>query len=244
MKKVFSSLVLLMLLSSLSAEDKGWEKLEISLDESVWASSVLTETLGGKQMSYGPEALFDNDLSSPWVEGAEGDGIGESVLITTQQIVSRLELNNGFASSSRLFLRNNRIKRLSVSFVAGLTAPGLVTERDYYLYFTREQPLDQVFALEDTPEIQGIDLSLSESEQADFFEETILAFSKDYPDFYAMILKDLGIPPEEGDSLMYRKLIMEMYGFFGIRIAIAEVYPGTHYNDTCLAELELEFEDF
>ena len=54
------------------------------MGESVRATSSLTETLGGKSISYGPENLFDQDISASWVEGADGPGLDESVLIQTE----------------------------------------------------------------------------------------------------------------------------------------------------------------
>ncbi len=236
--------ILPLLLCRLSADEGGWKKLEIREGESLWASSVLTETLGGLKVSYGPEALFDGDISTPWVEGAEGTGVGENVLIQTRKIVSALDITNGFASSSRLFTRNNRLRAVSLSLVAGLTAPGLVTELDYILYFVREKEISGDFFLKDSPSPRRIDISSTSGEQVSFFDEVVTAFAREYPDFYSMILQDLGISPEEGDALMYRKLILEMYGFYGLRLTINEVYAGTHYNDTCIAELKLELEEF
>ena len=59
-----------------------------------------------------------------------------------------------------------------------------------------------------------------------------------------MILQDLGIPSEEGESMMYQKLIMEIYGFFGISLTIGDTYRSSHYNDTCLSELKIILEEF
>ena len=229
---------------SLNADPADWQELSIKQTDSVWASSSLKEMLNGKEITYGPEALFDGNTASPWVEGASGGGTGESILVLTRKMVNSLVLTNGFASSPRLFTRNNRIKNMKVAFVAGLTAPGLVSEMDYYLYFTREKLMPDSFLLEDLPEPQNISLAFSEGVQNDFYRGVIREFAADFPDFYVMILRDLGIPPEESESLMYQKLIMEMYGFFAIRISIGEIYKGSHYDDTCLAELSLELEEF
>ena len=244
MKHLLTLLFFATFLSGMTARETDWMELEILEGESVWASSSLTETLKGKTVTYGPENLFDGDPSTPWVEAAPEGGAGESVLILSKKIVKAINLTNGFASSESLFFQNNRIKNMTVSFVAGLTAPGLVTELDYYLYFIKEMPIPEKFFLRDERDHQVISLGEWESFQDDFFQDVILQFSRDYPDFYSMILQDLGIPPEEGDGLMYRKLIMDIYGFFGIRLTIDDVYPGSHYNDTCLAELQFELEDF
>ncbi len=244
MKKILLSLMLLLPGILLYGQTDSWQKLEILEDSSVWASSSLSETINGKRITYGPENLFDSDRGTPWVEGASGSGKNEYILILCQKIVKSMELVNGYALNQRLFSRNNRLKNLKVSFVAGLTAPGLVTELDYYLYFIREEAIFAPFSLDDVMTPQKIDLGKWEARQDQFYQKVIRDFSRDYPDFYAMILQDLGIPPEEGDSLMYRKLVMDFYGFFGIRITLDDVYPGTHYDDTCISEISFELEDF
>ncbi len=244
MKYSVSMLLFLFAVSSLFTQQREWKNLETAMGESVWASSSLTETIRGKTLTYGPDNLFDGDTASPWVEGADGPGYHESVLIQTQQIVRELDLTNGFASSSGLYQKNNRIKDFSLSFVAGFTAPGLVTEQDYTLYFTLEQQIPARFSLSDSRDSQRISLEKWESLQDDFYREVLTLFAGDYPDFYEMILKDLGISPEEGESLMYQKLILEVYGFFGIRLTIGEIYRGSHYDDTCLSEISLTLEEF
>ena len=244
MRQAFAFLFIFVFLSAGTALDTNWTELEIQEGESVWASSAFRETLKGKEIIYGPENLFDGNPATPWVEADEGAGIGESVLILTGKIAKSIEIFNGFASRERLFLRNNRIRGVKVSFVAGLTAPGLVTELDYHLYFVKEKEVSETVYLKDSRQNQTISLGQWESVQDEFYQDVILQFSRDYPDFYSMILQDLGIPPEEGDGWMYSKLIMDFYGFFGIRLTIDSVYPGSHYNDTCLAELKFQLEEF
>ena len=158
---------------SLNADPVDWQELSIKQTDSVWASSSLKEILNGKEITYGPEALFDGNSASPWVEGVSGGGTGENILILTRKMVNSLVLTNGFASSPRLFTRNNRIKNMRVAFVAGLTAPGLVSEMDYYLYFTREKLMPDSFLLEDMPEPQIISLAFSEGVQSDFYRGVI-----------------------------------------------------------------------
>ena len=244
MRQAFAFLFIFVFLSAGTALDTNWTELEIQEGESVWASSAFRETLKGKEITYGPENLFDGNPATPWIEADEGAGIGESVLILTGKIAKSIEIFNGFASSERLFLRNNRIKGVKVSFVAGLTAPGLATELDYHLYFVKEKELSETVYLKDSRQDQMISLGQWESVQDEFYQDVILQFSRDYPDFYNIILQDLGIPPKKGDGWMYRKLIMDMYGFFGIRLTIDSVYPGSHYNDTCLSELQFQLEEF
>jgi hypothetical protein len=69
-------------------------------------------------------------------------------------------------------------------------------------------------------------------------------FSEDYPDLFTMVLNDLGISSTNKIKDSDLDLIMEIYGFYALRITIRDVYAGTNYNDTCISEIELTLEDF
>jgi hypothetical protein len=70
--------------------------------------------------TYGPENLNDNQRESTWAEGAEGDGVGESLTLTMNQPqkVTRLFIHNGYPDKA-LFFQNNRVKKLAVSVNGG-----------------------------------------------------------------------------------------------------------------------------
>ena len=248
MKYIFAHILsVLILLSSAAAGfclPGEWQELNLGPGESVWADSSLKETLRGEQVIYGPEALFDGDEATPWVEGAQASGAGEGLTILTQRKVTGLSIVNGFARNERLFLRNNRLKSFTVSFIMGLTAPGFVSENDYHLYFVREKEYPAVFEIEDTMEMQQIPFYETEELQYQLYEETLALFAQDYPDLYGMILDDLGISSSEETGYFDQKLIMEIYGFFALRITIRDVYSGSHYDDTCVSEIELTLEEF
>ncbi|MDA3809224.1 MAG: hypothetical protein PF518_02725 [Spirochaetaceae bacterium] len=241
MKKIFIAITWYFLSISAFAQ---WEELEILSNESIWASSVFEETLNGKKVVYGPQALFDNDNSTPWVEAASGDGIGESITILLQKAVTDLTITNGFASSIRLFNLNNRVKAMNLSLITGLTAPGLVTENDYYLYFVKESPLEKGLILKDSPEKQHFSFPLNNSEQFEIIISVIDEFQRDYPDFYRMILMELNL---EKKSLLNEsdiKLIMEIFGYYALKLTITDVYMGDRYRDTCISELYLDLVDY
>jgi hypothetical protein len=76
--------------------------------------------------TYGPENLNDRDWENAWVEGAEGDGIGESITLTMKQPqkVTRLFVANGYRKDptdggDQVFLQNNRVRRMGVSVNGG-----------------------------------------------------------------------------------------------------------------------------
>jgi hypothetical protein len=215
-----------------------WQEFSTGPGESVWATSILTEILGGAEVAYGPGALFDGDFSTPWVEGAEGAGIGESVTILLKEPVSEIVLVNGFAASDRLFLLNNRIRVLTLSLLAGFTAPGLVSERDFQLYLVKENFLG-TWPLEDLKDRQSFVFPAKGQGQEDFFYEVLEQFKDDQDFLFGMIREELGDLYQEENPLEAAMLIQEVYGFLALRLTIEEVYPGSRYDDTCLSEIIL-----
>ncbi len=84
------------------------------------AASSSLKASGGN--TYGPENLNDeDDWGNAWVEGAEGDGIGESLTLTMKnpQKVTRLLVTNGYRKDEEIFKKNNRVKKLAVSVNGG-----------------------------------------------------------------------------------------------------------------------------
>lgn len=221
-----------------------WNDISILDSESVWATSSLVETLGGRQVEYGPESLFDGNLSTLWVEGVEGPGIGESVLILLQRPVQEIRLNNGFASNPSLYLKNNRIKSVTITLYAGLTAPGMVSENDYYLYKTLATRVAHNIPVADTRDEQVLNFSISIEDQYKLYLDAITRFQEDEPFLFSMICDELGVDEENTGIVHYAREVMEFFGFFGLRLTIDDVYPGSAYNDTCLSEISFEFGDF
>ena len=221
-----------------------WAEFHVLPGESLWASSVLSETLGDREYSYPPENLFDSDASTAWVEGVPGTGAGESVVILTGMAVSELSLINGFAKSGTLFEKNNRVKEIRLDLIAGYTAPGMVSETDAQLYLVKEFVLEESLLLKDSMDQQSFQISLSPEEQFELCRTVLKDFAEDNPFFLEMMLRETGVPGPEYLEYMNFLVMMEAYGFMGIRMTILDVYRGSHYNDTCLAELSLNLEEF
>jgi len=233
--------ILLILPVGLAASD--WQELSTKLEQSVWASSTFCEEIRGKAVCYTPEQLFDGDPGTCWVEAAPGGGTGEWVLFAVNQPVEGLRLTNGFARSPTLFQSNNRLKRVKLSFVVGFTAPGLVTELDYYLYFLTDLKEVEV-QLQDTPEPQSVEFSITYEEHSQLVWEALDRFSDSYPFFMREIEKDLGLEPNMSKEQLTKEqdLIFEAFGMSCLRLEILEVYAGERFDDTCLSEIETLFE--
>ncbi len=220
-----------------------WIEQSHSPGESIWASSSLTETIGGRLYNYGPEALFDSDLSTSWVEGSEGNGVGESVTVLTNRPVNGLSLVNGFAESSKLFEQNGRVRDLKLTFIIGFTAPGLVTEMDYSLYFLQEFEAG-IHTLKDHYDWQSITLSLESNGQFEIFKDVLNDFARDHSSLYGMMLDEAGL--SEGELISYENLMLlvELYGFMAVRLEINSIYSGSRYQDCCLSELRFNLGEF
>lgn len=128
--------------------------------------------------AYGPVSAIDGWLSTPWVEGVDGSGVGEWIRLQFPEPVriTRLGLDVGYdrdemisSVSPAFFTRNNRLKRVTITGSDGQRAS---------------------WTAEDVRGVQPVSLS-------------VLGWTTDF-----------------------------------IQVTIEEVYPGSHYDDTCLAELE------
>lgn len=94
-------------------------------NEKVSASSAL-EAQG--ELSYEAGNILDRDRKDAWVEGAEGNGIGESVTITKSYDIGTdsegydcifftdLCIVNGYARDEETFKNNSRVKSLKMYF--------------------------------------------------------------------------------------------------------------------------------
>jgi formylglycine-generating enzyme required for sulfatase activity len=233
MKKAIIVLCLGLIACTLFAD---WQQLGI-LDEEVWASSALTETSRGKTITYGPEALLDGDPGTPWAEESPGSGIGEWVMFRTRRPVESLSIVNGFARSASLYDKNNRLKQVAVSFLAGFTGPGMITELDYRYYAIQEFAAQAPIALKDSSVAQTVPFPFTFEEQQAMFLSALKACASDPGHSLSGHLANMGMSLEDCTSQENAGLIMEQYGFIGFKVTITEVYKGSAYDDTCVSEL-------
>lgn len=84
------------------------------------ASSALP---AAPDVGYGAKNAFDSKLSTAWIEGAKGDGVGEWVEFTLnprpvsdQNLeVTQLAIFNGYRKNRDLWRKNGRVRRLRMS---------------------------------------------------------------------------------------------------------------------------------
>ncbi len=110
--KRYIFILFILLVSSLFAQTQH-EILVNGIKATVQASSELHSKTPGK---YSVANLFDDNLSTAWVEGVEGDGTGESITVTFETAVhiSTIDIFNGYQKSPALYSANARVKTMTV----------------------------------------------------------------------------------------------------------------------------------
>lgn len=85
--------------------------------QSISASSHLKE----KSINHIPERLVDEDTSTAWVEGVNGNGEGEYVFINLNDLysVSGIKIWNGYQKSKDLYFKNARPAEIKLEFSDG-----------------------------------------------------------------------------------------------------------------------------
>lgn len=92
------------------------------------ASSELEQGIYKDLGKYGPVNLSDSDPMTCWAEGVSGDGTGEFILTTIPENITQLRIRNGYQKNEKLYLANNRPKKLEFSVFACYQLSGYVTE--------------------------------------------------------------------------------------------------------------------
>lgn len=84
----------------------------------VLTSSFLDSQYGN---TYYPYNAVDSDVNSAWVEGVEGQGVGETLTIRfdRRSVVSGIVIYSGYQKSSSLFYKNSRPETILISFSDG-----------------------------------------------------------------------------------------------------------------------------
>lgn len=122
------------------------------------ASSFLTEKISGKEIKYSPNNLYkgiiylDHDYSwnrehLPWVEGAEGSGIGETITIEYNSPVIGLSILNGYVEEQnlKLYKENSRLKEIEIeNLETGKKQSAKFEDRVYFKYIPLDEPAEKI----------------------------------------------------------------------------------------------------
>ncbi len=82
--------------------------------DNVYASSHLIQ----KSKTYKVENVIDDNESTAWIEGVNGDGIGEYIEFSSKGTfrVDKIDIINGLSKSEKTYKNNNRIKKVVIEF--------------------------------------------------------------------------------------------------------------------------------
>lgn len=189
------------------------------------ASSVLDAENVLRPSRYGAEKALDRDPATAWVEGAPGAGIGESYYLGLEHLPEALGFINGYAQNTNLFHRNHRVKEVRLHVYAGLMVDGYATE---IAEFYDSRPLGDpvTIRVDDTMHAQRIslpvDLPLIRSRMAEFRQ------SPDVREWNFPQAEEMGLDGSANLQLQFRYIV---------KLEIADIYPGSTWQDTCIAEL-------
>nr|MBP3282537.1 hypothetical protein [Treponema sp.] len=164
--------------------------------------------------------IGEDDTSTAWVEGAEGDGIGEWVIVPVKptgestwnrlsgsrkhrydgDFTVSLSVCNGYQKSLDLYRKNNRVREAKISVYAAAMSFG---QDDAYLLWNPDCVYEETITLND-----------------DIIKNPI-CLNYHTEDFSITL-------PEK-----YRTEHCELY----LKLEIRSVYKGTKYSDTCISEM-------
>lgn len=96
--------------------------------ETYCVSSVLKPQFGH---SYDVSNLFDDSTGTAWVEGAQGNGVGEWISVEFESLrrVKSIHVQNGYQKSNDIFQKNNRVRQLRVVFSGGETQTFILEDK-------------------------------------------------------------------------------------------------------------------
>lgn len=174
---------------------------------------------------YGAHKLFDNDLSTAWVEGAEDHGAGQYIIIEAgKQLPGGMIIHNGYQKTERLYRMNSRPDKMKISLYAGFYLEGDVSEvATRYRIKQVEGPA--IIELEDSMGPQDITIPFSRDRAAEFKDSLTAVFSSDFEEEI-----------EQRKKMCPECDLSPRFSFF-IRLEIADVYEGSEWDDTCISEL-------
>ncbi len=179
------------------------------------ASSELEKPAAEMEIGrYSPRNLFDHDLSTSWVEGDRGPGIGSYVCMGIEGNLKRyIIVYNGYQTSKSLFNKNNRVRKLKISLYAGFTRESDENQFGFTAdtVYTGES---SIIILQDRMGPQRFINPFTAKETADFLKKEKEKYRKE------------------------TKTTEPVKDFFFMKFEIVSVYRGSKWNDTCITGIE------
>lgn len=153
-------------LHSLTFYKKEEEAYQVVLPTIVMGKVTATSTLE-PEVAYSVDYLFDGQLNSAWVEGAEGLALGEGFLFEFEQpvVIDRLQIWNGYQRSPHHFETNSSVKNFSFGLADFPKNYTIRNTKDGQMVRLSSKILSKDFALRLTGAYQGSkysDVAISE----------------------------------------------------------------------------------
>lgn len=97
---------------AITDEYKGWLYDRCHLDLTFEGTSTLKPS---ENIIYSPKNLSDQNVKTAWIEGSDGYGIGEELIIKNQDLYFRgFLIVNGYCKNKELWEKNSRVKTLGI----------------------------------------------------------------------------------------------------------------------------------
>jgi hypothetical protein len=229
------------------AQQTKWEKLFLYDAMGIWDESSELADPENEYNGLGKYCacrLFDKDVTTAWVEGVKGDGIGEYVIIVQQEnaFPDKIHINNGYQKSESLYLKNGRPKTLKISLYVAYHLPADVTELggNYYclpfsdsvLIEGKLIPVNNTLQLKDEmgPQVFGLP-----------FDKEKVASLKEFGD--SLFIEDFG---ERRTEILENNSGFEQHkNFCGyvFKLEIVDVYKGSKWDDICISDVWFSTEE-
>lgn len=202
-----------------SKANAQWQKLFMNDAKGSYScSSELNPPPFNEFGEYGAHNLCDKDFSTAWVEGVEGNGIGESINIGIgNELKDYMFFVNGYQKTETLYYMNNRVKTARISLYAGsYTIEGVWQTGINWdvLQFGEEK----IIHFKDTFGIQRFDFPFDQKGVTKFKEQAMESYKKSHE-------KEI----EKSDGYLPVLYILHL--------EIMEVYKGSKWDDTCISDI-------
>lgn len=106
-------------------------------------SVTATSTLTDSEYSYLPEMVMDGNLSTAWVEGSDGLGIGEtlSFVFTDKHWITGFSVNTGYQKNTEIYERNSRPSKITLTYSTGISEDYTLEDICDIQYLELNQPI-------------------------------------------------------------------------------------------------------
>ena len=129
------------------------------------ATSYLSEQ--NINMYHRPQNIVDGDEGTAWVEGANGQGLGESLTLTLDGTysISKFAVYNGYQGKDEWYYNNSRPSKIRLTFSDN-------SQEDFYL---DDQKGEQTLELQNVVKTSSVSITILDIYKGDKYEDTAIS---------------------------------------------------------------------